>query len=453
VKTKTILVIAVLTLSVLAGDVLAASMEVTSARVAFKQGEYKRAIENLLKEIEKKPEVEAYYILASSYAELGDYKSAGEYFILAEKYMDTEKEVKKWAEDMELDRMKYWYAGFKVVQLVYKDAKSYLSDPESAPPGVTAESKFEEAISGFSNIDNIYPYHPRTRFYIGTAYEIIAGPVHYKHEDGALVEYKKGDDGEEQTREIYDADIKDLPMVKANEAYLISMEIKMDDMAGANMDADFPLEQHIVKVISCSAKLDNFDGALEVIDEAAKKFPDDPDVLYWEARIFETQGELSKAAELYEKVITKEGGEGFSDAYNALGDIYLNEDFDGRDSHKALEFLEKGLELAPDDFKIIISLGKTYREIGKTDESSEYLALGQTLYKIDKLAMMNAPQEPAVAEFGEPEEQFLMKTDYRGNEIEVDVAKFTFEDVTFYVQYYGEMSMGWSTARPTGSGE
>ncbi len=449
-KTKTILIIAVLTLSILAVDVMAASVELTSARVAFKQGEYKRAIENLLKEVEKKPEVEAYYLLAKSYAEMKDYKSAGEFFVLAEMRMDTEKEVKKWAEDMKVDRKKYWYEGFKAVQPAFNDAKSYRDDPESAPPGVTAESKFEEAISGFSSIDNIFPYHPRTQYFIGTAYEMMAGPVRYKNEDGTLVEYKMDADGQEENREVYDTEYKGLPLVKANDAYLLSIEVKMDDMAGESLDADFPLEQHIVKVIACSAKLDNFDGASRVINDAAEKFPENPDVLYWQARIYETQGDIAEAARIYESVINTGSGAGYSDAYNALGEIYLDDDFADRDPQKALEYLEKGLETAPDNFKILFSMGKAYREIGKTDESKQYFTLGQSLFKIDEKAAMGVLQEQSIEEFGEPEENFSMKIDYRGQEIEVDVAKFTFEDLTFYVQFYDGSSMGWSRALPTG---
>jgi tetratricopeptide (TPR) repeat protein len=282
---------------------------------------------------------------------------------------------------------------------------------------------------------------------------MIAGQVYYKNEDGALIEYKEGADGTEETREIFDAEYNGLPMVKANDAYLLSMEVKMDDMAGDEIDAGFPLEQHIVKVIACSAKLDDFEGALRVINDAAEKFPEDPDVLYWQARIYETRGDIAEAARIYESVVNTENGAGFSDAYNALGDIYLDKDFADRSPQKALEYLEKGLETAPDNFKIIISIGKAYREIGKTEESNEYLALGQSLYKINSEAKMGAPQEQAIEEFGEPEENFPMTTEYQGQEIEVDVAKFTFEDVIFYVQFYDGSSMGWSRARPTGSGE
>ncbi|MCP4228674.1 MAG: tetratricopeptide repeat protein [bacterium] len=446
---RTIIATTLLMLIIAATAAWGASVELTSARVAYKQGEYTRAIENLLKEVEKNPEVEAYYLLGKCYGDMKDFKSCGEYFVLAEKFMDTEKEVEKWAVEMDDDRRQYWYNGYQAIEPVYKEAKGYLDDPESAPPGVTAESKFEEAISGFEAMYNIYPYHPRSQYLIGTAYEMIAGDVRYKYEDGALVEYKKDDAGEDQTREVTDAEYRDLPMVKANDAYLLSLEVKLDDMAGEGLDPDFPLDYHITKVIGSSAMLDNFDDALEVISAGAEKFPDDPVVLYWEARIYETEGDFVEAARIYESVLSKEGGDTFVDAYNALGDIYLDEDFADYDPQKALEYLEKALEIAPDNYKIIFSLGKAYGEIGKNDKKKEYLILGQTLYKIDDLAKMNAPKDEAVTEFGEPEETFSLNTEYRGQEIEVEVAKFTFEDVIFYVKYYSDLSLGWSTARPT----
>lgn len=452
-KTRTILIIAVLTLALFTVDVLAASVELTSARVAFRQGEYTRAIDNLLKEIEKKPEVEAYYILAKSYAELRDYKSAGEYFVLAEKYMDTEKEVKKFGVDMDDDRRLYWYNGFKATQPVYNQAKGYLDDPESAPPGVTAESKFEEAASKFEDVDNIFPYHPRTNYMIGSCYEFIAGPVRYEHEDGSLIEYRKDEDGQDQTREIYDSEYDDLPLVKANEAFLIALEVKLDDMSGKDLDKEMDFEIYIRKTLGTSAKINDYGSVLRVLEDGTEKFPGNPIIFYYQAMVYETQGDIGKAAEAYAEVLNSEGGEDFSDAYNALGDIYLNEDFADRDPQKALEYLEKGLEIAPDNYNILVSLGKACREIGKTEDSDAYYAKGQTLYKIDKVAKMGVPQEQAIEEFGEPEENFLMTTEYQGQEIEVDVAKFTFEDVTFYVQIYDGLSMGWSMARPTGSGE
>lgn len=443
-KSKISVAIVLFALTLLSSYVWAASVELTSARIAVRQGEWQRAIENLLIEVENNPDVEAYYLLAKSYAELGDFKSASEFFVKADTCLDTEKEVKEFGEIMYNDRRTYWVKAYQASVTPLTDGLEYMDDPEMAPPGVTGESKLKEAIDAFTNADKIFPYHPQTQFIIGTAYDRLSKYASYKEENGVLVEYIGG----EETREIPDSDYAELPLVKAYDAYILALEVKMDDMMGDDIAKDYPIDEYVDRIAKTAARLGDFEPALNAIEAGIQKFPDDTGMLYWDAYIYEVKGNLDKAAELYEKVIAKGAGVDYADAYNALGDIYLNDGFSKHDPAKALEYLEAGLEITPDSFQIITSMGKAYNKLGRSAEAEACLTKAQTYYEINKGAVRNTPKSNTVSEFGEPEENFTITRVIADEEIEVEVAKFTYDKIVFYVQFYDDKSIGWSTARP-----
>lgn len=152
----------------------------------------------------------------------------------------------------------------------------------------------------------------------------------------------------------------------------------------------YPDDQTLVgQLINMYLKQGKSDEAIEMIDEALKANPDDPELLFAKGALYDEKGDEEKALESYEKAIEVDP-ENHESWYN-LGAIYVNKttpiqekmnelDYDQEEEYtklkkernalfeKALEPLEKAHELDPDDLTTMQTLAQIYAQLEMRDK-------------------------------------------------------------------------------------
>lgn len=162
--------------------------------------------------------------------------------------------------------------------------------------------------------------------------------------------------------------------------------------------------------------------AMAVMEEAAKRFPNSPELLYDYAMMAESQKKLAEMEATLKRVI--ELAPNSQHAYNALGYSYAD-----RNVHldEALTLIEKALQLAPDDPFILDSLGWVKFRLARPDEAEQALRrayqlrpdpeiaihLGEVLWSMER--QDEAIQLWREAKAKDPENETLKKTLLRLN--------------------------------------
>ncbi|MDO9191506.1 MAG: tetratricopeptide repeat protein, partial [Undibacterium sp.] len=157
--------------------------------------------------------------------------------------------------------------------------------------------------------------------------------------------------------------------------------------------------------------------AMVVMEEAVKRFPTSPDLLYDYAMLAESQKKFTEMETTLKRVI--ELAPNSQHAYNALGYSYAE-----RNIHldEALTLIEKALQLAPDDPFILDSFGWVKFRLSKPEEAEQALRrayqlrpdpeiaihLGEVLWSIDQKE--EARQLWRDAKTKDPENETLKKT-------------------------------------------
>ncbi len=157
--------------------------------------------------------------------------------------------------------------------------------------------------------------------------------------------------------------------------------------------------------------------AMVVMEEAVKRFPTSPDLLYDYAMLAESQKKFAEMEATLKRVI--ELAPNSQHAYNALGYSYAE-----RNIHldEALTLIEKALQLAPDDPFILDSFGWVKFRLSKPEEAEQALRrayqlrpdpeiaihLGEVLWSIDQKE--EARQLWRDAKTKDPENETLKKT-------------------------------------------
>lgn len=157
--------------------------------------------------------------------------------------------------------------------------------------------------------------------------------------------------------------------------------------------------------------------AMVVMEEAVKRFPTSPDLLYDYAMLAESQKKFTEMEATLKRVI--ELAPNSQHAYNALGYSYAE-----RNIHldEALTLIEKALQLAPDDPFILDSFGWVKFRLSKPEEAEQALRrayqlrpdpeiaihLGEVLWSIDQKE--EARQLWRDAKTKDPENETLKKT-------------------------------------------
>ena len=130
--------------------------------------------------------------------------------------------------------------------------------------------------------------------------------------------------------------------------------------------------QQRVQVVVAEAQLLRearaYGEAFELLGKALEKLPNYPDLLYDHAMAAEKLGKIDVLEQDLRKLIQIKPD--YAHAYNALG--YTLADRSER-LDEARQLVEKALELAPDDFFVMDSLGWVYYRMGQLDKAEEIL--------------------------------------------------------------------------------
>jgi tetratricopeptide (TPR) repeat protein len=381
----------------------------TGAKVHIQQEEFSEAIPLLENEIDSNPgNVEAYVLLGQCFCEIGDFDSGSEAFDAAEALIAADPE-ETFKEELNQTRMFYWSKAFEAGRIPFNDAITLLDsvtleDFERVETGMTynevtnilgkngelttesemnghkyedytwdndghglcsvifldgkadtktqvdlpseeeAPIKFREAIDGYKACDQIYAGHPKNQFMIGFSYEKIE-------------EYEK-----------------------AFAAYGKAVHVKKDDMATNKFDKQTSLSDYVIKYANAALKTENYDEASETLERITADDPDNTELLYAYAVLLLNIDAYDKAAEVLGHII--EIDPGYDDAVISMGNLYLREEWSGRDARKTIEILEPLLETDEHkgDFQLYASLGKAYQNLGNNKKAAEYYKKAQELY-------------------------------------------------------------------------
>ncbi|MCB1587078.1 MAG: tetratricopeptide repeat protein [Xanthomonadales bacterium] len=141
-------------------------------------------------------------------------------------------------------------------------------------------------------------------------------------------------------------------------------------------------------------KQKNDKAAIRILTNSLKLIPNNSDLLYDRAMLYEADGKTKKAINDLEKIIEDNPEHEF--ALNALGYTMADHDID---LEKAHEYIQKAMEIKPDSAAIVDSLGWVQYKMGQYEEAEKnlqkamelddsdaeiYLHLYHALIKLDK---------------------------------------------------------------------
>ena len=210
------------------------------------------------------------------------------------------------------------------------------------------------------------------------------------------------------------------------------------------MKAKYPNNKEVlIALINFHIETDNKEQAVKVLEDAIALDPENPVLVYTSATIYENMGEFESAEAAYTKVLDMEAEN--IDALSGLGGLYFNRGADlyneantlefGDPNYekmtseskeyfkKAVPFLEKAAEFAPNDCNILVALRDAYGKAGDVekfkiakqkandctqgvDVNGQTIKVGMTQSEVGKL-------------LGEPDE--ITSTDFKGNKLQTFV--------------------------------
>lgn len=180
------------------------------------------------------------------------------------------------------------------------------------------------------------------------------------NEDEALAHYREVKDGEY----LFAAQVR--------VAYLLNKRGKLEEAREFLHQAQAADNRQRVQLILIEAQLlreaKRVDESYQVLQQGLEKLPNHPDLLYETAMMADKVGKPEVFERLMRKLIQLQPDH--AHAYNALGYSLLERN---ERIPEAVELVEKALQLAPDDFAIMDSVGWGYYRSGRLDESLKIL--------------------------------------------------------------------------------
>lgn len=354
------------------------STEMTSAKLYIQQKNYPKAKESLLKEVKKNPKSdEGYYLLGWLYGEEGNYAE------MLKAFDNSLSISKKFEKQIEETKRYHWAQNFnKGVGFFNKGAKADSEDARVA--------NLNKAIEAFQNSIMIEP----------------DSVVNYKNLAFAYLNTNQADKAIEPLQTLLKKEKSADVYVRLGEIYFNNGVAKMNKFLDSNDKAD------------SLAAIDEYNKAIETLEQGRKDFPEDSDILlllsnaYIKANKIEVAkdafkagveqdpenkyyrynygvlllgaNEFAGAEEQFKKAIELDPE--YENAIYNLAVTYvkwgsaMNEEAIAKgeddDSYKekykaALPYLEKYLELKPNDLTSWELLGKVYANLGMNDKSME----------------------------------------------------------------------------------
>jgi tetratricopeptide (TPR) repeat protein len=382
VRTK-LVVSLVVSLLALNGVALARSWRVAGALVHMRQNEYEEAIKLLEEDVAESPDnAEAWAHLGDAYAHEAEFMKAAEAWSRAEDLYarrNKEKEIEKILQTREY----YWAQAFNKAYESVGRALSF-NNPEFVPEeGETVPGNLDKAEEGFVATYRVFDGHPKTLFLLGMVYEEKA--TYYgglEAEEPVDVADYDLDTGAPAQRRVKAGEYADEMWDEALDAYEMAVGLKRTDMAGPNWDEKTPLNDYLRELVGSYLYLQRYERALSVIEPLLAEMPNDLTLLNDKATVLDKLDRTGEAIEVLGVIAeTTDDPKVKAEVLGRMADYYLKKDYEGRDPMKAIEYLEQALELAPDDYRIYINLGKAYGEIGEYEKGKEFLKKGKELYE------------------------------------------------------------------------
>lgn len=211
-----------------------------------------------------------------------------------------------------------------------------------------AEAQLKQALSkGKKDQDTV-------QYYLGQLSEAK------KNEDEAVACYRRVQGGEH----LFSAQVRI--------AYLLNKRGKLEEARKTLHQMTAADNQQRVQLLMIEAQLlreaNQLPAAYQVLQQGLAKLPNHPDLLYETAMLADKLGKHQIAEQNLRKLIALQPTH--AHAYNALGFSLLERN---ERIAEAVELVEKALQLAPDDFAIMDSVGWGYYRSGKLDDSVKML--------------------------------------------------------------------------------
>ncbi len=355
------------------------SKEITSAKLYIQQKRYDKAYQALQDELKKNPNSDEGYKL------LGDvYGFKGEYDKMVEAYDKSLSISKRFEKEITLAKKSKWADNFNKGAAYYNRATKQ-SSPDSA------KIFYEKAVKAFDDAIVCMPDSAKSYEYKAYAYFNMGAP------EKAIEPLKKVIE-KAPSKEIY---------VRLGEIILQKGQDHMNKFYQTNN------KQDSIKAI------EYYKDAVKVLEEGKTKYPNDPNILNDLAAAYVSAKMLDTAMEAFKEGVEKDPGNknyhynygvlllgakkyeeavkqfeealkidpNYENALYNIGVAYIKWGMAIRDEavnagreddlsyqekfKKALPYIEKYLEMKPDDAAIWDALGKIYANLGETEKSKE----------------------------------------------------------------------------------
>jgi len=344
------------------------SKEVESALIYInQQNDWDKAMEQLQQAVQVNPaDLEAQVYLGEGYGRRGEYQKMNEHYDAAKKLMEgAGKANQKFAEKINFDTDKFWRESFN-----------------KGVANVKAE-KLADAALNFQNcivIDANRPEAHRNLGYVNLQTENL---------EAAITNYQ----------EVIRINPKDTETM--GDLGRLYMRVNQYDKTIEIMDKILEIDPLNVDAVAQKAMAYDFlgqsDKAFAAYEEALSKRPDDPDLLFNLGRLYFLKDDYDRAIENFKKVLEKnpddfESNLNIGNGYLSLAQNVLKaeREMESKELEKvpekvikakkepeaeyfknAVPYLEKAVQVKPDDSVVWYNLGVAYTNVGMKEKGEE----------------------------------------------------------------------------------
>ncbi len=294
------------------------STELTSAKLYIQQKNLKKAKEALLKEVKKNPKSdEGYYLLGYVLGEEGDYKG------MVENYDKSLSISKKFEKKINESKLYHWANAFN-------NGVQYFNQSVKVTAPDSSKQFLERSIKQFERAVLLEP--DSLDSYMNLAYAYI----NYGDMDSAIKTVEK---------------LKE----KSHSAKSYKLLGDLYSRKGAEFKDKFEADGNQADSVKA---MEYFDKAISVLEEGRQKYPEDPDILLQLSNAYIAANKIEVAKDAFKAGVEKEPNNKF---YRfGYGTLLLG----ANEFEEAAKQLEKAHELDPNDEKALYNLAITYVKWG-----------------------------------------------------------------------------------------